>query len=253
MTGLRKTLALSVTAGLIGGAVASAALLLGPVGSRAVDRAAASYIDNHIDTIEAALQEAAEQRQLAAATTRIAKERMDAVYSAPGASHIDPTRHGMKLVFFSDFNCPYCKATEPMIERLMQDRPDLDVMIRELPIVHADISPAVSRIALALARQDKYGAFFIKAGQYKRLIDETGAMLIAKDTGANMDRLALDLADKTIQSAVDANIAIREPLGITGTPTFALGDKLYQGLLSYKTMSKLLDEAQKTQTAQKTS
>ncbi len=61
------------------------------------------------------------------------------------------------IVEFFDYQCPYCKATEPRIEQLLKDDKHWKLVIKEFPIP-GPVSPAASGGAAPVA-QGKYEAW----------------------------------------------------------------------------------------------
>jgi thiol-disulfide isomerase/thioredoxin len=55
------------------------------------------------------------------------------------------------LVEFFDYACPYCKASNPAVDRLLQEQKGLRVVYRELPILGPD-SVTAARLSLAASR-----------------------------------------------------------------------------------------------------
>src|SRR5262249_21244607 len=71
---------------------------------------------------------------------------------AAGAKSADVT-----IVEFFDYNCPFCKKTEPELQRLLQADPKVRVVYKEWPIF-GDVSTYASQSALAANWQGKYVA-----------------------------------------------------------------------------------------------
>ena len=62
------------------------------------------------------------------------------------------------LVEFFDYACPYCKASNPHIDRLVEEDKGLRVVYRELPILGPD-SVAAARLSLAASKAGRFNQF----------------------------------------------------------------------------------------------
>src|SRR5690348_10525236 len=62
------------------------------------------------------------------------------------------------LVEFFDYACPYCKASNPAVDRLLQEDKGLRVVYRELPILGPD-SVTAARLSLEASKLGRFGQF----------------------------------------------------------------------------------------------
>ncbi|WP_291738094.1 DsbA family protein, partial [Leisingera sp. F5] len=62
------------------------------------------------------------------------------------------------IVEFFDYNCPYCRRAAPEVNALIDEDPDLRVVMREFPILGPD-SETAARASLAARAQGKYAEF----------------------------------------------------------------------------------------------
>src|SRR5690242_17722920 len=82
--------------------------------------------------------------------------RLDALQSGP--TWIANPQGAITIVEFFDYTCPYCKATEPRLMRLVDGDKRVKLVLREFPIL-TKASMIASRAALASLKQGKYRAF----------------------------------------------------------------------------------------------
>jgi protein-disulfide isomerase len=126
------------------------------------------------------------------------------------------------LVEFFDYNCGYCRASLPVLQQLVNADPKLRVVFRELPIL-SDESRDAARASLAAAAQRKFPAFhdaLYAAGP----VSAATIAAAARATGVDLAKVP-DNADTEIAG----NLALAGKLGITGTPTWVIGDKVLSG------------------------
>jgi protein-disulfide isomerase len=136
------------------------------------------------------------------------------------------------VVEFFDYRCPFCKAAEPGVQKLLADDPDVRLVLKEFPILDAEdqthISEDAARAAIAAGAQGKYGAVH-RALLAQKHLDENGiiAVLKADDVDAAAAQPVETSAATTTQIA-DAR-ALARALGIDGTPAFIVGDQMIAG------------------------
>ena len=139
------------------------------------------------------------------------------------------------LIEFFDYNCGYCKRALNDLARLMKDNPDMRVVLRDLPIL-APGSLEAARIANAFRLQfpgDKFWAFHQKLLASRGPVGKAEAMAVAKDLGADMDRLAKDAAQPEVVIGIDESEKLAKSLQVNGTPTYVIGDDVVVGAVGY--------------------
>lgn len=233
---------LAALGGLIvgGGAVALAGgsnALAGGSGAADGDRASIEavvrdYILGHPEIIPEAMKRLQERE----ATNMLASNRkaLETPFSGAwaGAREGDAT-----LVMFTDYSCGYCRASVPDIERLLAEDKKLKIVWRELPILGPG-SELAARGALSAAKQGKYMAF------HRRMF-AAGPPNAAKlgEVGKAVGLTANAQPSVEIDREIEGNVALARNLGLTGTPSFVVGDRLLMGAVGYEALKKAVAEA----------
>lgn len=135
------------------------------------------------------------------------------------------------LVEFFDYNCGYCKKSMPDILGMIKADPKLRVILRDFPVLGPD-SVEASMVALALRNQlsaDKYLEFHQTLLGSKGRVGKERALDVAKEVGADMDRLKKDMDAGGARKLVESTMRIADELKIGGTPTFVVGDSMIVG------------------------
>ena len=176
----------------------------------------------------------------AAERLRIAPERTAIEAPFPGATAGNPNGD-VTLVMFSDYNCPYCRATAPEIDRLLAADPKLKVVWREMPVLGPD-SDAAAAAALAAAKQGKYLAFHraLFSGNHP---DQNGVAAAAKAAGLDPGKFAADRAAPDVQAEITANLALARRLQIGATPFFVIGNRTFEGAIGHDALARAIAEA----------
>jgi protein-disulfide isomerase len=141
------------------------------------------------------------------------------------------------LVEFFDYACPYCKASNPAIERLLSEDPNLRVVYRELPILGEE-SVEAARLSLTASKAGKFAQFHDALWQAGRPAPET---LAAASQAAGMPAKPSDGAD--IEAELKKNFQLAGALGATGTPLFVIGNRVINSAVSYEELKKAIDDA----------
>jgi protein-disulfide isomerase len=141
------------------------------------------------------------------------------------------------LVEFYDYACPYCKASNPHLDRLLREDPGLRIVYRELPILGPD-SLTAARVSLAAS----------KAGHFAQFHDALWAAgRPAPDTIAAASQAAgvasAPPQDPVIEAELKRNFTLAGQLGATGTPLFVIGNKVLNGAVGYEALKQAIAEA----------
>lgn len=128
------------------------------------------------------------------------------------------------VVEYFDYNCGYCRAILPTIDRLIADDPNVRVVYRELPVL-AESSRAAAQASLKAAAQGKFARFHQALYAAGPVSDATIAAA-AKAAGVDLSRAAPD-AD----AELSRNLSIASRLGMGGTPSWVVGDRVLSGAL----------------------
>ena len=242
-TGMRSAVAV---AGVLG--VAVAALLAGrasgdpaanvqPKDRAAIEAIVRDYILSHPEIIP----EAINGMQGRAVTKLVADNRREIEAPFAGASAGDPKGDATLVVFF-DYACPYCKAAAGDVTRLLADDKKLRVVFRDFPVL-SDASTEAAMASLSAAQQGRYLAFHdtLFAGSGKLSHERTVATVRA----ARLDevRTAKDLTSAAFKAEIKKNLDLGRALGLTGTPSYIVGNRILSGAVGYDALKAAIAEA----------
>ena len=214
---------LIVLAGAAGGAAALWAQMLHPAASAGDVR---GYLLAHPEVIPEAMQ-ALRDRETGKA---VAANRSAIVDPFPGAIGGNP-KGDVTVVAYMDYACGYCRASLPAIERLVQSDPGVRVVYRELPILSPQ-SRSAAEWSLAAAEQGKFMAYHTAlygAGQLTEQSIRSAAAKAGIDTG----RAAQTARSAPVSTEIAKNLQMAGNLGMTGTPSWVIGDRVTSGVLGY--------------------
>ena len=160
-----------------------------------------------------------------------------AIETAFGSSWEGARNGDVTLVEFYDYACGYCKASLPVIDRLVKEDPKLRVVYREFPILGPD-SEAAARLALVASKSGRFIAFHDALYAAGRPSQATLAQAAA---AAGLP--AAIPSSTEIDGELRKNFQLAQQLGATGTPLFIVGDKVLNGAVGYEALKKAIAEA----------
>jgi len=144
-----------------------------------------------------------------------------------GSSWKGSAKPEVTLVEFFDYACPYCKASNPAIDRLIQEDKGLRVVYRELPILGPD-SVSAARLSLEASKLGRFAQFHDTLWAAGRPSPETNTQAAAAAGIAPQPT-----ADPAIEAELNSNMRLAGQLGATGTPLFVIGDRVMNGAVGY--------------------
>jgi protein-disulfide isomerase len=179
--------------------------------------------------------EAREKAAEAKAREKVVSDPSSTLFSPVNQAVIGDPAGKITLIEFFDYNCGYCKRALSDLARLMKDNPDLRVVLRDLPILSPG-SVEAAKIANAFLRQfqgEKFWEFHQRLLGSRGQVGKAEALGVAKDLGADMDKLAKDAAAPDITSGIEESGKLAKSLLVTGTPTYVIGEDVAVGAVGY--------------------
>jgi len=141
------------------------------------------------------------------------------------------------LVEFFDYACPYCKASNPAVDRLLQEDKGLRVVYRELPILGPD-SVTAARLSLEASKLGRFAQFHDTLWAAGRPASDTNAKA-AQAAGIASE----PVPDAAIEAELSANMKLAGQLGATGTPLFVIGNRVMNGAVGYDMLKDAIAKA----------
>jgi len=149
------------------------------------------------------------------------------------------------LVEFIDYNCGFCRRAHPEVLQVLARDTGVRFVVKELPILGPG-SEAAGRMAVAVLQL--YGD-----AAYERLNDrfltargelnaESAARIVA-DLGHDIAAVRARAGAPEVTRVLEANRDLATRLRLSGTPSFALPDRLVRGMLPADALLSLIAEA----------
>ncbi|NTS63746.1 DsbA family protein [Sphingomonas sp. HHU CXW] len=207
---------------------------LGGVDKAKVERVVRDYVLANPELIPQAMQKLQERDSAKA----VAASR-GAIEQPYAGAWIGNPKGDVTLVEYYDYNCGYCRAILPTLQKLVDQDPQLRIVFKELPVL-SDQSRVAARAALAAAQQNRFKPFHDALYAAGPVSDATIAAA-GRTTGVNLAAIPRD-ADATIRQ----NLDVAAKLGITGTPSWVVGDQVMTGALPIDQLQAAIARARAT-------
>jgi NhaA family Na+:H+ antiporter len=135
------------------------------------------------------------------------------------------------LVEYGDYECPYCRQAQPIIAALRARFDDrLAYVFRHWPI--SDVHPHAQHAAEAAEAAAAQGRFWAMHGHlfaHQDALDDAALVRHAATLGLDVDRFARELTAGVHAARVREDLASGAARGVTGTPTFFINGRRYDG------------------------
>lgn len=154
------------------------------------------------------------------------------------------------LIEYSDFECPFCKRGYDTVNELMSRyEGKVRFIYKHLPLsFHPNAMPAAQYFEALKLQSDKLAFAF-----HDKIFDNQPALKngikfldkIAKEVGANMEKLKKDYKSDKVMARIQADLKEAEKFGIQGTPGFVINGVPLKGAYPIDEFEKIISELKK--------
>ncbi|MCB2056148.1 MAG: DsbA family protein [Geminicoccaceae bacterium] len=208
--------------------------------AEAIEQIVKDYLLREPEVIMQALQRLQERQAEAEAAQAQAmlEAHADAIVDDPRDGVINP-EGDVTLVEFFDYRCGYCRGMAAGLQKMVEEDPGLRLVLKEFPILGED-SLRAARAALAAKEQGAYAPFHdALMGAADMSMD--GIRRLAERHGLDVARLEADMASPAIGQQIDDTLELGQALGITGTPSFILGERIIPGAAPLPQLAQMIE------------
>ena len=194
-----------------------------------------------------------------ASATASASASADSSASVSGSATADDGYVGYRLnrevpgagtaTLYTDYQCPYCAKAEPKFEEAAKKLDGImNVTVRHMPLnMHANAVPAALAVEAAAA-QGKHlemaNKLFNTQNDWKNIKERDKLRTLfndyAKELGLNTEEFDKVLLASDTVKPVQRDYEHAVKIGVKGTPTFAVNDKVVEGLDSSSSVDDLV-------------
>jgi protein-disulfide isomerase len=161
---------------------------------------------------------------------------------------VGPANAPVTIVEFSDFQCPYCKLSVPMIKEILAKYPGkVKVVYRDYPGPNHPHAQQAAEAAQCAGDQGKFWEYHDSL--FDRQAPGTGWNFtqLAKEIGLNQDAFATCLNTGHYREEVAKDLHDGLKLGVTSTPTFFINGRPLVGAQPFAEFQAVIDRLLKQQ------
>jgi protein-disulfide isomerase len=169
----------------------------------------------------------------------------------PGHATLGPANAPIVIFEYTDFECPYCRRSVPVIQELMRRYEGrIRLVLKQTPLQIHPQAMAAARTFEAVLKQDEQKAwqlFDLLFSNQARLGKEGQDYLdeAVKQVGADLSRARRDAAGPEVQAMIDADLAEFKGFEFAGTPGFVVNGVRVEGSYPVDAMSALIERTLK--------
>ncbi|MCL2778662.1 MAG: thioredoxin domain-containing protein [Polyangiaceae bacterium] len=175
------------------------------------------------------------------------EEKDTRVWHVPvaGAPTRGPANALVTIVEFGDFQCPYCKGVQPVLEQIRSTYGDKVRMVwkdRPLPM-HPRANPAAQLARFARGQKGDNGFWDVHAQLFDSQphLEDADLEAIAKKAGLNVGKAMSAVEHKAFQKAIEADENLAEDVLATGIPSFFINGRRLTGAQPFEKFKTVID------------
>ncbi len=170
------------------------------------------------------------KREIAAqqsAETQMLEDRQKQLFENPENPIMGNPEAKVTIAYFGDYNCGFCKRQDPILKKIVEENPDVKIVVKELPVLGPE-SREAAEMALATFKLDKDKYLSVNQRLMSRPGRHTSSSIKAalKAEGVDSDKLKVD---ESVTQQLDENLRLAQELGIRGTPALVFPDEVLRG------------------------
>lgn len=159
------------------------------------------------------------------------------------------------IYVWTDFSCPYCRRVHGELDRVLADRDDVRVVIKNFSI-HGALSDAPAKAVIAAKMQSNEKAAqlveMLMTREYYSSEDmqdqsklgekvEANVMKFAAEAGLDTNQLKTDMNSDTVSRELSNVRDTAQRFEINGTPFLIIGEQAFPGAIPYDQINAALD------------
>jgi len=212
-----------------------------PLNRSATEKTVHDYLVAHPDILVDMTNnlQAEQERQTQEARQKAADKLGTKAFFDPKVAFISgPANARTTLVEFFDYNCPFCRASIPALQKFYaKHKNDARFAFIEFPIKGQESVEAAHAAIAARKQPGKYVAFHFALMSEKGYVDAQTVFDVAKKSGLDIEKLEADMKDPAIDAQIEAAHKLADAAKIDGTPAFIINGKMREGAVDDKLLA----------------
>ena len=153
-----------------------------------------------------------------------------------------PDSAKVKIVEWSDFQCPFCRRVGPTLAQIEAEYGDkVQLAFKHMPLsMHTKARPA-HKASQAAALQGKFWEMHDLIFADQRGMSEAKYLEYATQLELDLDQFKKDMASPGIEALIASDMSQASKLGVTGTPAFFVNGRFLSGAQPFASFKALID------------
>jgi protein-disulfide isomerase len=211
---------------------------------REVEAIIREYLISNPEIIREAINELQRKEDEAerVAQTQTIIDNAERLFSAPVDVAIGNPAGDVTLVEFFDYNCSYCRRAHADMQALLDNDPNLKIVLKEFPILgEGSVQAAQVSVAVLLTAPERYREFQDALLTAPGQADGALALAVAGDMGLDADALSIKAESEEVRATIGESHALARELELTGTPSYVTSRKVIVGAVGYEALKQEID------------
>ena len=166
----------------------------------------------------------------------------DLLLHSPRQAVIGNPDGDVTLVEFFDYNCSYCKRALDDMVRLVDEDPNLRIVLKEFPVLGVGSTEAAQvATAVILVAPELYNDFhnLLLGSAAQATLDL--AISAAVEVGIDEAELRAAMESDEIIATIEESYMLADALALTGTPSYVLGNEVIVGAVGYDVLKGMIE------------
>lgn len=139
-----------------------------------------------------------------------------------------PENAPIRIVIFSDFQCPACQATVPFVEELWEKHAaDIRLVHKFYPLKQHTRAREAAKAAYAAQKQGKYWQMEKMIFENQDALSDEDLERYAAKVGLDLERYRVDRASEEAEQTIERDIDDGEAAGVRHTPFVLVNGRLF--------------------------
>lgn len=204
-----------------------------------IEKIVREYLLKNPELIQEALvaleQKRRDEENVARAET--IKSQSQILFNSVHQADLGNPKGDVTVVEFFDYNCGFCKRAFPDMVRLMEEDPNLRIVMKEFPVLgQGSVEAAQVSVAVLQTDPEKYLDFHATMISHRGQATKAIALDVAEQIGMNRAAIKKLVEGNEINIPIEEVYALANSLGLTGTPSYVVGDEVVMGAVGYETL-----------------
>lgn len=156
---------------------------------------------------------------------------------------LGPADPKLTIIEFSDFQCPYCKQIQAILDQVMANNPRaIRLVFKHLPLPAHEAARTAAAVGFCAQQQRAFWDYKDRVFSARQSLTQD-AVLDAGRAVVN-DQTALDncIASGTADAQIASDVAEARRLGIDGTPALVLNGRVIRGMVTADALQHAVSE-----------